>query len=302
MSYQNGKQVFGKFSPDLDKKIAAANFTNARMKAILPAIGTIVRDINFQERVTMGVANPKTLTPDEIAERAKSFGNAFAAGLGDEDAKDKVIGDIVNQLVQLNANQREAEHAIYQLRTHQVKLWERLLPDLRAHSKEPTKSACLKLEHTMTTTGLVNVVRDQTLEICNVSPIDLIEVVVRIKSNVSGSPSGEDEKFLFIPSFSKRTRIVLPGNMYAKIKPSFDLHTQRFLPGKTKGRAAIDLPVLILVPVIKSPFVVSLWSKQLSCESTELNLESKPKVEAKMAKVQGGPGHVEAKIIHSFVE
>ncbi len=301
MPYQNGKQVFGKYGPDLDKKIASAKITNTRMQSLLPAIGTIARDIDFQERVYMGVANPRPLTPHEIAERTKSFGNAFAAGLGDEDAKDQVIGDIVAQLAQLSVNQRGAEQAIYQLRAQQVKLWEQLVPDLRSQSGANVSEPCIKVEHSMTLAGLLNVVQDQSMAVRNVAGKDLHNVVLRMKTFISSSPQGTDEKFFFIPVFASSTRIELSGNMYGQLRPDPNMHLQNMVPRQSRPAAA-NHSVMISVPAGTHAFTLSIWSNELQRENIDLKLQEKPKVDTKKVRVPGGPVQVETTITHYFAE
>lgn len=301
MSYQNGKQVLGKYSPELEKKIAKAKITNARIQAVLPAIGTIARDIDFQERVYMGVANPKPLTPDEIAERTKLFGNAFAAGLGDEDAKDQVIGDIVEQLAQLSENQRGAEEAIYQLRAQQVKLWEQLIPDLRSQSGATVSEPCIRVEHSMTLVGLLNVVQEQSMVVRNISGKDLHNVVLRMKTFISSSPQGTDEKFFFIPVFTRGTRIELSGNMYGQLRPDPNMPLQNMMPRQSRPAAGSNT-VMISIPAGTQAFTLSIWSNELQREDIDLELQEKPKVDTKRIRVPGGPAQVETTITHYFAE
>lgn len=288
MSYQNGRQVLGKYSPELEKKIARAKITNARMEAILPTIGTIARDIDFQERVYIGVANRKPLTPDETAVRTKSLVNAFAAGLGDEDAKDQVIGDIVEQYVQQSENQRGAEQAIYQLRAQKVKLWEQLIADLRSQSGVTVSEPCIKLEHPMTFGGIPNVVQEQSMVGRNISGKDLHNFVLRMNTFISSSPHGTDEKFFFIPVFTRGTRIELSGNIYGQLRPVPNMHLQDMMPRQSQPAAGSDT-VMISIPAGTHAFTLSIWSNELQREDVDLELQEKPKIDTKQIHVPSGP-------------
>ena len=179
-------------------------------------------------------------------------------------------------------------------------MWEQLVPDLRSKSGAIATEPCVNLEHSLTTAGLLNIVREELMVHRNDSGKELHNVVIRIKSYVSSSPQRTDEKFLFIPTFTRSTRIELSGNMYGQIHPVLNLHLQNVVP--PRSRPAVQNSDLLSIPAGTRAFTLSIWSNELQRESIDLVLQSKPKVDAKSVRVAGGPVQVETKITHHFTE
>ena len=298
MTYKSGKQVTGKYGPELEKKLNAFRCSNPKMSAIAPAIVSLAKDIDFQERVWMGLENPRPLTPDELAERASLMKDAFMGGLGDEDAEGRVYLGVFKELAKIELNRIEAERMIYRLRGLQVNLWEQLLPEMREHSGAVVDDCCLSLEHVMVTAGTINNPLSVKLNLVSSANQTLKSVVIRIDSRLSEAPGGEDTKFLFVPVLSRKSEIELPGNFHSQMRPNLNNFMQNVLPGVN---AAGQEGMMTVAPGTAA-FTVSMWCEDFQFENVELELAPKPTSKTRRSRVRGGPVQMETTTVHRFIQ